>query len=257
MRVKDQLGRELHINARPERIVSLVPSQTELLVDLGLGNRLVGVTKFCAHPEHIRKTTTVVGGTKAIHLDKIAALRPDLIIANKEENTLEMVEELSRLAPVWVSDVVSVTDQLDLVTKLGEILGMETAAHNLNNTTNEALAQLKQQLRGLPKERVVYLIWKKPYMAAGRDTFINTMIELCGWENLVDELRYPELSTAQMCRADRILLSTEPYPFKEADVEELAKATARPVQVVDGEFFSWYGSRFPKALSYLANLRQS
>lgn len=255
MRVKDQLGRELEISTRPERIVSLVPSQTELLVDLGVGSRLVGVTKFCVHPAHIRSTAAVVGGTKTIHLDKIEQLKPDLIIANKEENTWEMVDQLQQIAPVWVSDVVTVEDQLALVKQIGEIVNAEAAAHGLNQKTEQALLELKSKIMGRPKEQVVYLIWKKPYMAAGKDTFINSMIGLCGWENWVKEDRYPTLDIEQFEEVDRILLSTEPYPFKARDVDELAKATGCQVQLVDGEFFSWYGSRFPKSLGYLAKLR--
>lgn len=255
MRVKDQLGRELHTKTPPERIISLVPSQTELLVDLGIEDRLVGVTKFCVHPQHIRKTTTVVGGTKSVRMDKIAALEPDLIIANKEENTLKMVEELQALAPVWISDVVSVADQTDLVSSLGTMLGLEQQANQLNDNTLKAMAKLQDRVSGLPTEKVAYLIWKDPFMAAGDHTFINTMLGLCGWENVIKASRYPQIDLEQLSEADRVLLSTEPFPFKQADVEALAMAIGRPVQLVDGEFFSWYGSRFPLALQYMAGLR--
>lgn len=255
MNVKDQLGRPITMARRPERIISLVPSQTELLVYLGLEEQLVGITKFCVHPDYIRKKVEVIGGTKQVHLDKIRALQPDLIIANKEENTLEMVEALSAIAPVWVSDVVTLEDQYDMIQKLGQLLEMKDRADLLNRDLQVGVLALQESFVNLPTERVVYLIWNKPYMAAGRDTFIHQIIELCGWENCVEEDRYPEVDLEFLKQADRVLLSTEPFPFKQEHVDELSEALGTSVVLVDGEFFSWYGSRMLNAFPYFLSLR--
>lgn len=255
MDVNDQLGRPITIARRPERIISLVPSQTELLVYLGLEEQLVGITKFCVHPDYLRKKVEVIGGTKQVHLEKIRELKPDLIIANKEENTLEMVEALSAIAPVWVSDVVTLEDQYDMIQKLGQLLEVKDRADLLNRDLQAGVLALQESFVNLPEERVVYLIWNKPYMAAGRDTFIHQIIELCGWENCVEEDRYPEVDLEFLKQADRVLLSTEPFPFKQEHVDELSEVLGTSVVLVDGEFFSWYGSRMLNAFPYFLSLR--
>ena len=255
MDVKDQLGRSITLACRPERIISLVPSQTELLVYLGLEEQLVGVTKFCVHPDYLRKKVEVIGGTKQVHLEKIRGLQPDLIIANKEENTLEMVESHRTVAPVWVSDVVTLEDQYDMIQGLGYLFELQDRTDLLNRDLRAGVLALQESFANLPKERVVYLIWNKPYMAAGRDTFIHQIIELCGWENCVEEDRYPEVDLEFLKQADRVLLSTEPFPFKQEHVEELSEILGTSVTLVDGEFFSWYGSRMLKAFPYFRALR--
>ncbi|MDC8006206.1 helical backbone metal receptor [Aureisphaera galaxeae] len=254
MRVKDQLNRTLQFSETPKRIVSLVPSQTELLVHLGLRDRIVGVTKFCVHPEELRKEVKVVGGTKNVHFHKIADLQPDIIICNKEENTQEIVEKCEEIAPVWVSDMVSIEDSLDMMTRLGELLGVSQAAGELTDGISSAIKDFDVFMADKPEKRVAYLIWKKPYMAAGKDTFINTLLRLNRFENVLEKERYPEVTLEDMNQADLILLSSEPYPFKEKDVEELQQKTNATVRLVDGEYFSWYGSRLLGAFPYFKSL---
>ncbi|MBX2827726.1 MAG: ABC transporter substrate-binding protein [Flavobacteriaceae bacterium] len=254
MHVKDQLNRTLHFSEPPLRIVSLVPSQTELLVALGLKERLVGITKFCLHPKDLRKQTTVVGGTKNVHFEKIEALQPDIIICNKEENTKEIVESCEHLAPVWVSDMVTVDDSLDMIRSLGSLLGVTEQAETIVRQIAAAKHSFDQFMRDKPYKKVIYLIWKKPYMAAGKNTFIDTLLGLNKFENILNTERYPEVTLEDMQNADLILLSSEPYPFKEEHVVELQEKTNATVRLVDGEYFSWYGSRLLGAFTYFRSL---
>jgi ABC-type Fe3+-hydroxamate transport system substrate-binding protein len=254
MLVKDQLYREIELHGPVKRIVSLVPSQTELLVDLGLRDRLVGITKFCVHPKDLRKEVAVVGGTKNVHFDKIYASRPDLIICNKEENTEEMVRELELIAPVWVSDIVTIEDSLEMIWLLGDLLGVaEIASEIIKRITSEKNA-FQKFMEGKPSKRVAYLIWKNPYMAAGTETFIHSLLLLNKFQNISSAARYPEVSLDQLKEADLVLLSTEPYPFKDEDISELNEKINADVKLVDGEYFSWYGSRLERAFNYFRTL---
>ena len=242
MRSVDQLGNELVFEELPRRIISLVPSITELLCDLGLEDRLLGCTKFCVHPQDLRKSKTIVGGTKSLHFDRIKGLKPDLIIANKEENRREDIEELDRYYRCWVSEVKTYADGEDMNRSLAKIFGLESAAE-----------QIIEQNRGaLPNPRpkhgsALYLIWRKPYMSVGGDTYIHDMLERCGYTNcLADQKRYPSLSEEAIAELapQHLLLSSEPFPFKEKHLEELqALCPNAQVRLVDGEFYSWYGSR--------------
>lgn len=256
---KDQIGRTIHLPAVPERIVSLVPSQTELLADLGLRDKLVGITKFCVHPEDLRKSVKIVGGTKSIHPERIQAVKPDFILCNKEENTAEMVAELETVAPVWVTDMFTINDSLEMILSLGQVLEVESKAKeivaNIRNQRDSFITFMKDK----PSRKVIYMIWKNPWMAAGRNTFINELLELNKFENIITDpsSRYPEISESFMTEADLILLSTEPFPFKESHAQELRKLFNKPVQVVDGEYFSWYGSRLMKAFEYFRMLSVS
>ncbi|HSI69246.1 MAG TPA: helical backbone metal receptor, partial [Gillisia sp.] len=258
--------REIHLKENLRRIVSLVPSQTELLCDLGLEDDLVGVTKFCVHPTHIRKTSEVVGGTKEVHFDKIRELRPDIILCNKEENTEEMVAKLEEIAPVHVSDIATFEDSLELISQYGKMFGVEHLTfrliENLKNAKNSFNASLKTET----KLRVAYFIWREPWMLAGHDTFINTLLEINGWENVIKDKgdRYPaiDLQSLESLKPDLILLSSEPFPFKEKHKEEISKYFQGRIELVDGEYFSWYGSRLLHAFDYfrkfqikLSNLR--
>ncbi len=254
MLVKDQLNRTLEFSTIPQRIISLVPSHTELLVDLDLRNKLVGITKFCVHPEELRTEKTVVGGTKNVHLEKIYALRPDVIICNKEENTLEMVEELDTIAPVWVSDIKTIEDSLEMTYLMGELFGKSDEAKWINEAVIEGMREFKIDILTRHAKKVAYLIWKNPFMAAGTDTFIHSLLTMNKFENIIAERRYPQVSLETMKKADIVLLSTEPFPFKEHDVTELQRLLKTKVQLVDGEYFSWYGSRLIKAFSYFKSL---
>ena len=252
----DQLNRTVTLPKSPSRIVSLVPSQTELLVDLGLREKIVGITKFCVHPSDLKSEKTVVGGTKQVNFNKIKGLRPDIVICNKEENTEELVGELSRIAPVWISDIVTITDNNRMIEQLGQIFDVVSKASEIVSKIDSELALFRNYIKGYSEKRVLYIIWKKPYMAAGRGTFIDSLLKENKYSNIfsVNAGRYPEVKQEDFLKADIILLSTEPYPFKNVDVVEMTKKLNREVKLVDGEFFSWYGSRLMKAFDYFKSL---
>ncbi|AMJ68032.1 cobalamin-binding protein [Hymenobacter sp. PAMC 26628] len=254
--VTDQLGRRVAVPFPPQRIVSLVPSQTELLFDLGLGPRVVGVTKFCIHPPEARQQATVIGGTKNFDFAKIAACQPDLIIGNKEENYQEGIEQLAAQYPVWLSDVADLPGALRMIKQVGFITGRALVADTMAATVAERFGALSA---AAAPESAAYLIWRKPYLAAATGTFIDDLLARAGFTNVFGALgRYPEVTSEQLARAapQRILLSSEPYPFKEKHVAELQKiCPLAHVQLVDGEMFSWYGSRLLHAADYLSQLR--
>lgn len=256
LKVTDQMGKEVEFSFPPKRVVSLVPSQTELLFDLGLDMEIVGVTWFCIHPDEA-KSKSRVGGTKNLKLDKIKALQPDLIIANKEENEKEQVEALAREFPVWTSDIHDLNGALDMCRQLGKITGKEEEANAIAGRIVDSFKDLPDA-KGL---RVLYLIWKGPYMSVGHDTFISHMLYKCGFANVMSaESRYPEVSEQQIkdLAPDLIFLSSEPYPFKEKHIAELQQLCPQSrVQLVDGEMFSWYGSRLLQAADYLKQLIHS
>ncbi|MBP7409264.1 MAG: ABC transporter substrate-binding protein [Flavobacteriales bacterium] len=252
----DQMGRVVLVPERPQRIISLVPSQTELLYDLGLGERVVGITKFCVHPETWFNSKHRVGGTKKVDMEKVRALKPDLIIGNKEENERKDIQALEQEFPVWMSDVRDLNGALDMISAMGEITGTKEKANEIRNGITQAFGELK------PMEEpstVAYFIWREPYMVAGHATFVNDMLLRLGLINVFDEgdARYPEITSKELEDAspEVILLSSEPYPFKQKHIEEFKEICpdAR-VELVDGEFFSWYGSRLLKAPAYFASL---
>lgn len=250
--VVDQMGNEVQFNYPPQRIVSLVPSQTELLYDLGLGDRVVGITKFCELPVSWYKEKTKVGGTKKLNLDVITALHPDLIIGNKEENDKESIEVLQQNYPVWMSDIVTLDDALWMIDAIGELTNSLEKSRVINNQITEAFSEIK---RG--KGRVLYLIWRDPWMGAGKDTFIDAMLSKMGLTNVLASTRYPELSSEQIqaFNPDHIFLSSEPYPFKKKHFSELQDIFPHSrLTLVDGQFFSWYGSRLMRAPDYFNTL---
>src|SRR5579872_2088444 len=190
------MGNKVEVNYPPKRIVSLVPSQTELLYNLGLDEEVVGITKFCVHPQEWFGSKKRVGGTKTVHIDVVKDLQPDLIIANKEENTKEQIEELSALCPTWVSDIHTIDEALRMIHEVGEIVGKSERAEVLIKEITKGFASLRKPTS--PK-RVAYFIWRKPWMCAGGDTFISNMIEQMGWVNvLADTLRYPEITLEEL-----------------------------------------------------------
>lgn len=251
MEIQDQLGRTIFFSAQPKRIISLVPSQTELLYDLGLEDEVIGITKFCIHPKKWFRSKLRVGGTKQLDLALIRELQPDLIIANKEENNKDELEALMKEFPVWVSDISTLKDALNMIESIGKITGKE-------EKSLEIIQQTKIAFRGLqtihPKTKTAYLIWRNPWMAAGKDTFINEMMLYCGLENCFSDItRYPEISLHQLNekKCQLILLSSEPFPFKEKHAMEIRKILPDvKILLVDGEMFSWYGSRLSKAPDY-------
>ena len=243
----------------PQRIISLVPSQTELLFDLGVGDRLVGLTKFCIHPAEKVARKTVVGGTKTLYLDRIHALKPDLIVANKEENTRADVEELQRHYPVHVTDMTTLADALAMIREVGQLVGAGGQARALADDLAAQFASLAAPVA--PPRRVAYFIWRKPWMVAARETFIHHMLRAAGFDNaFAGQTRYPEITEADLraVRPDLIFLSSEPYPFGQKHLAELQTVCPQArVVLVDGELFSWYGSRLRHSVAYFRSLRAS
>ena len=257
--LQDQIGVKHTFHSIPKRIVSLVPSQTELVVDLGLENELVGITKFCIHPKHLKKSKTIIGGTKKVDFEKIIALQPDIIIANKEENTLEIVEELSKICPVWVTDIITIDDNLQMISDFGMLFDKTKEAQHRIDGIKAEVNHFKEFIKDKPIQKVAYFIWANPYMVAGKDTFINEMLQLNKFENIYqDKGRYPEIELSKITsegNPDFILLSSEPFPFKEEHVSEIKKhINSAKVILVDGELFSWYGSRILKSFDYFKKL---
>ena len=251
----DQLGRTIALPWPPRRIVSLVPSQTELLVDLGVGERVVGVTKFCVHPPEIRRRAAVVGGTKQADFAKIAALKPDLIIGNKEENDRATIEQLAQHYPLWLSDISTLPAALAMIRQVGLLTDTAPAAEELEHEIAASFAELNSPPTFTA---AAYFIWRKPYMAAASGTFIDDMLARAGFRNAFAHLRrYPEISPAQLAAAapQRVFLSSEPYPFARKHFAEFQQlCPAAQIQVVDGELFSWYGSRLRRSAAYLPTL---
>jgi ABC-type Fe3+-hydroxamate transport system substrate-binding protein len=254
----DQLNREIILKNTPRRIVSLVPSQTELLVDLGLEDAVVGVTKFCVHPTHLRTIKTIVGGTKQINLEKLKALKPDIILCNKEENTKDIVEQCETIATTHISDIYTIMDSIALTEQYGKMFDCEYEATKICNLIKKNLKDFRVFISEKPTLKVAYFIWKNPWMAAANHTFINHLLKLNTFDNIFCELeRYPEIKLEEVnSKIDVILLSSEPYPFKEKYIQEVQNVTqCSNVYLVDGEYFSWYGSRLIGAFNYFKTLR--
>ena len=249
MHFKDQLNLTILLDSKPKRIVSLVPSQTEFLFDIGLEKEVVGITKFCIYPSHWLKTKTIIGGTKNVDVEKVRSLKPDLIIGNKEENTKENIEELREIAPVWMSDIFDLEDALEMMSSIGEIVGQQ-------EETQELVDNIKGQFDSFKPDNlklsVLYLIWRKPYIGVANDTFIDDMLKRCGFKNiLADQTRYPVLEKLSELNPDVLFLSSEPYPFKEKHIQELHEIFPNAkIKLVDGEMFSWYGSRLSESVDY-------
>ena len=250
----DQLDNEVSISFPPKRIISLVPSQTELLASLGLQDEVVGITKFCVHPAAWQKSKTIVGGTKNFRYDIIDDLQPDLIIGNKEENYKEGIYELQKKYPVWMSDIVTWNDALDMMRGIGQITGKEAQVLTIMSSIENAF----EALNAFSSQSVLYFIWRKPWMVAGRDTFIHAILEKLNLRNVIQSSRYPELSDDEIRRLnpEYIFLSSEPYPFQEKHIAELkALCPSSKIILVDGEMFSWYGSRLLHAPLYFNSLQ--
>lgn len=237
------MGREVRIASPPRRIVSLVPSQTEFLLDIGAP--LVGRTKFCIHPKEKVDSIPVIGGTKNFRFEKISELNPDLIIGNKEENYKWGIEKLEKEFPVWVSDIYTLEDAFEMMTAIGRICDLEGRSEGVIQECREATERVK----GTQSGKVIYLIWNKPWMAAGKNTFIHHLLTHIGYENVITEERYPELTTEEITALgpDKILFSSEPFPFKEPHIQEANEFWKNTeCELVDGELYSWYGSRLRK-----------
>lgn len=257
----DQLGNVMEINYPPKRIISIVPSQSELLFDLGLDKEIVGITKFCIHPQHKFKEKAKVGGTKKLNIDLIRALKPDLIIGNKEENTQSDIETLSQEFPVWMSDIYTLDDAMKTIGQIGDLVDRKPEADYLNYLIKTGFNDLKMLANKASYNgfKVVYLIWKNPYMAAGKNTFIDDVLQHIGLENAITQSRYPELNMEglQSLNCKFVFLSSEPYPFAAKHIDEIkAILPDAKVILVDGEMFSWYGSRLVKAVQYFFEFQE-
>lgn len=261
MEFEDQLGRKLRINSTPKRIVSLVPSQTELLFDLGLSDSIVGITKFCVHPSHLRSSKTVVGGTKNVKAERIKALRPDIILCNKEENSLELVDQMENIAPVHISDIYTIDDCIRLLIQYGQLFDATEKAEVISLQIKKLRQDFIAFTQDHTKLKVAYFIWKDPWMVAAKQTFIDHMLAINNFENVFGNLeRYPEikLDSEVLKKADLIMLSSEPFPFKEEHLDQLRQlCPLAKVLLVNGEYFSWYGSRLIHAFDYFRALRQA
>ncbi|MFK8004969.1 MAG: ABC transporter substrate-binding protein [Saprospiraceae bacterium] len=260
--VTDQMQRKVKIPTQPKRIISLVPSQTELLFYLGLDKEVIGITKFCVHPHVMFKSKPRVGGTKQYNFEKIKSLEPDLIIGNKEENDQTQIELLEKEYPVWMSDIFNVEDALEMILEIGKIVNRKAEAKVLIEKITDSFRHCKKVIQQLiHRPRVAYFIWKNPTMVAASQTFIHEMLEIAGFENIfATESRYPQISDSKLAAAqpEVILLSSEPFPFKEKHIKEIqAICPDADIRLVDGEIFSWYGNRLLLAGSYLENLRLS
>jgi ABC-type Fe3+-hydroxamate transport system substrate-binding protein len=254
--IKDQMGNELVLPALPGRIISLVPSQTELLFDLGLESRIAGITKFCIHPKAKTESVPKIGGTKKFDSDKIISLKPDLIIGNKEENYKEGIETLQKNFPVWMSDIKDIYDALFMIQSLGELNGKEEEAFQLAFKIKNSLTEYQAPYR----LRAAYFIWKDPFMSVGHDTFIHELMRVAGFSNVFsDQQRYPIVSEDNIkdSAPEIILLSSEPYPFVEKHLQEFRQLCPDALVIlVDGEMFSWYGSRLQYSVSYFKTLEK-
>lgn len=254
--VTDQMHRTVHVPEHPQRIISLVPSQTELLFDLGLGDRVVGITKFCVHPEEWFRTKPRVGGTKQVDLEKVRALNSDLIIGNKEENTQADIGALEQEFPVWMSDVLNLDNALAMIEQVGRITGTEEGSEDIRKGIRSAFDEL--QPLSIPLS-AAYFIWQKPWMIAGEGTFIRDVLKRCGFGAVTfhGAGRYPVLEDAQLAALDPdvVLLSSEPFPFKEQHIPAVNMILpGTPVRLVDGEMFSWYGSHLLRSPGYFRQL---
>ena len=250
MMTVDDRGIPLELPDVPQRIVSLVPSITETLVDLGAEDRIVGLTKFCIHPEHLRRARKRIGGTKGVNLGAIMDLQPDLVIANLEENEAQDVMALEIAGiPCWVCDVRSVERAFRLLTDLGRIVGCEEEGEKMEKAVRDAWEEGRLRMQ-VSSEKVAYAVWRNPWMWAGSDAYIQDVLRWWGWTPWPDEPRYPEKELMQLVAGGvmEVFLPTEPFPFKEQHRAECGALSSR---LVDGEMFSWYGSRMSKVPGYL------
>jgi ABC-type Fe3+-hydroxamate transport system substrate-binding protein len=256
-RLIDALGFHHAPAETPARIVSLVPSMTELLFALGLAGQIVGRTHYCIHPQSAVAAIPSVGGTKKINYARLQALQPTHVILNIDENPRELAERLTRDGlEVIVTHPLAPEDNLSLYRLLGGVFHREAEAEQLAANFTQALAELRRE--PWPRRRVLYLIWRKPWMGVSRETYIARMLALVGWETLpaIADARYPvlELDHALLEAADQVLFSSEPYRFQPADLEAFARDYDCPrekLRLIDGEMTSWYGSRAIAGLAYL------
>ncbi len=260
--LEDARGCRIKLMEPPRRIVSLVPSQTELLSSLGLHEEVVGITRFCVHPAAWHDSKVIVGGTKLLRTDRIRELRPDLIFANLEENTKQDVQRIEDIAPVFVTNVRTLDEAIDMIEAVALLTNRASAGAHIASAIRSAFETLAGDLGGdaLATLRAAYLIWRNPYMSVGGDTFIHDMMVRGGFENVFGSLvRYPLITVSDLVDASPkvVFLSSEPFPFLKKHLPEIAAILpAAHIQLVDGQLFSWYGSRLIHTPDYLWQLRE-
>lgn len=259
MTFKDQLNRTITLDKTPERIVSLVPSQTELLVDLGLEDKIVGITKFCIHPKDLRQKKKIVGGTKKLHFDKIRELKPDIVLCNKEENTKDIVFTLENEFPLHISDIATLDEAYEMIAQYGALFSVEERAQQLIKNIKKEEQEFKDYIKDKPQLKVAYFVWRKPWMVVAGGTFVNHLLEANNFENVfADQELYPEVNIQNLPETDVLLLSSEPFPFGEGHKQELLDTIGdRRIEFCDGEYFSWYGSRLEAAFRYFRKWRET
>lgn len=256
IRFTDHLSREINVPENPQHILSICPAITETLFALGVGKHVVGRTKYCIFPKDTIDSVPTVGGTKDVDIEKVRELKPDLIIAEKEENTRETVEALSHIAPVVVFEVQTVDESYRLINDLGILIGSQAESEDLVKNIKTRM----NPLAATPSKKVAYLIWRKPYMAVGSTTYIESILSHLGFQNVAASLegRYPAITLDELkeLSPDAILLSSEPFPFAEKHQKEIAEVlTDIPSYLVDGEMF-WYGAKMLEASAYFRDLQQ-
>lgn len=257
IKINDQIGQSVQLNGPAKRIVCLVPSITELIWHLGLEEELVGRTKFCIFPKILKEKVPQVGGTKQVHVDRIEALQPDLIICNKEENTEEIVASLKGLSSIYVSNIQTIHSALEMISDIGQLTGKVQESETLVN--NIEAKRLEWHSQSYPQKSCLYLIWKNPYMTIGVDTYIYNMLAEMNFESALYDFRYPEVSIEQIKKMNPayLLLSSEPFPFRQKDIEELQEQLPGIKAIlVDGTYFSWYGNRILDAYPYFEALNE-
>lgn len=251
----DQLNNKIKLNTTPKRIISIVPSQSEFLWQIGIRNQLIGITKFCIHPKEMFNKIERIGGTKKLNINKIRSLKPDLIIANKEENNQQEIEFLQKEFNVWISDIYNFNDAFYMMKKLSVILNKESETQKLITTIKASLKPIKNIFKNIT---VAYFIWNKPYMVAANNTYINFVLNYLGLKNTAHNLqRYPEVNEVILKKINPNIcfLSSEPYPFKQKHIIELQQILpASKIIIVDGEVFSWYGSRILQLADFVKQL---
>jgi len=253
-KVVDHLQRTIHYRFPPQQIISLAPAITNTMYHLNINKEIVGRTRFCIHPKDKVDQALNIGGTKDIKLNRIHRLNPDLVIAEKEENTKEIVEQLEQYYPVYVFEVQSIADALRMINDLGNIIHRQKEAHQLRHRINELFKELPK----IQQKRVAYVIWKRPFMVVGKQTYINSLLNEMGFINpfTTFDSRYPEVTIEDLKRAqlDYIFLATEPYPFRDEDISSMKEMlpNVKPL-IVDGEMF-WYGFTMTQAVSYFKDL---
>ncbi len=256
----DQLKRQISISFPPRRIISLVPSQTEFLFDIGLEEQIAGITKFCIHPQEKVRSKIKVGGTKNLNLEKIRSLQPDLIIGNKEENDAQQIKALMDEFPVWMSDITTLDDAYAMMESIGNITGKEPETGILLTRIKSAI-RWWQASENKFSDSCCYLIWKDPLLTVGHDTFIHHLLGLAGFKNSFSDLeRYPEITEEDLKQRSPqvLLLSSEPFPFSTKHFAEFKIFLPQTkIILADGEMFSWYGSRLQLLPGYLLKLWES